>query len=227
MPFITNPKDAVTRICSGLARSLQQTGRSEYVLGLSGGIDSAAAAYLAVQAVGAERLLCLLMPCATSSRDSLTDADLVVANLGARSKVVDITEMLEAYESQVGELPAVRRGNLCSRLRMLTLFDHSHAQGLVLGTSNKTETLLGYGTLFGDAAWSVNPLGDLYKLDVRRLAEHLKVPSSIQKKIPTADLWEGQTDEEELGFSYEKMDRLLVKLVDEKKSRRELLAEGT
>jgi len=226
MPFLTNPERACETICAWLARALHDAGRREYVLGLSGGLDSALAAYLAVKAVGRERLLCLLLPYKTSSRESLADAELVVNALGVRSQLIQISDMADAYEAQAGTLPAVRRGNLCARLRMIALFDHSHASGLVLGTSNKTETLLGYGTLHGDAAWSVNPLGDLYKTDVRLLSDYLNVPESIRQKIPTADLWEGQTDEGELGFSYDELDRMLVKLIDEKKSRRDLLDAG-
>lgn len=226
MAFLTNPSRAARQISTWLARMLGDTGRREYVLGLSGGLDSAVAAYLAAKAIGAENLLCLVLPYKTSSRDSLADAERIVNALGARARTIPISDMAEAYEARVGALSTVRRGNLCARLRMIALFDHSHASGLVLGTSNKTETLLGYGTLFGDAAWSVNPLGDLYKTDVRLLAEHLGVPESIRQKVPTADLWEGQTDEAELGFPYEDMDRLLVGMIDEKKSRRALLAEG-
>ncbi|MDD5087613.1 MAG: NAD+ synthase [bacterium] len=226
MPFLTNPERGCAAISAWLSKTLRDTGRREYVLGLSGGLDSALAAYLAVKAVGAEHLLCLLLPYKTSSRESLADAQIVAQTLGVRSHVIQISDMAEAYEAQAGTLSPVRRGNLCARLRMTALFDSSHASGLVLGTSNKTETLLGYGTLYGDAACSVNPLGDLYKTDVRLLADYLNVPESIRRKIPTGDLWEGQTDEGELGFSYDELDKMLVKLIDKKKSRRELLEAG-
>ncbi len=226
MGFVTDAAGAVDTISRWLKAKLDETGRDEYVLGLSGGIDSALAAYLAVRAVGPERLFCVLMPYKTSSRESLSDSDLVLQALGVRHRTVEISGMAEAFETQVADLTPLRRGNLCARLRMITLFDQSHARGLVLGTSNKTETLLGYGTLFGDAAWSLNPLGDLYKTDVRLLSRYLGVPQAIQDKIPTADLWHGQTDESELGFSYEEIDRLLVKLIDEQQSRREILAAG-
>ena len=142
-------------------------------------------------------------------------------------RTVDITPMADAFEAQLAGLSPLRRGNLCARLRMVTLFDQSHARGLVLGTSNKTETLLGYGTLYGDAAWSLNPLGDLYKTDVRLLSKYVGVPESIQVKHPTADLWHGQTDEGELGHSYAEIDALLVKLIDERRPRAEILAGGT
>lgn len=226
MPFVTDAAQAAQQIRIWLKQRLQETGRSEYVLGLSGGVDSALAAYMAVDAVGPGSLYCVLLPYRTSSADSRHDAEQVVKELGVRSREVKITAMADAFESQVGDLSPVRRGNLCARLRMVTLFDQSHHQGLVLGTSNKTETLLGYGTLFGDAAWSLNPLGDLYKTDVRLLAKYYQVPQAIQDKIPSADLWEGQTDEGELGHSYAEIDALLVKMIDEKKSRAEILGDG-
>lgn len=226
MGFITNAAAAVETLTDWLAARLEASGREEYVLGLSGGIDSALAALLAVRAVGRDRLLCVLMPYKTSAVDSLADARALAEQLGVRHQIVDITPLAEAYERQITDVTPLRRGNLCARLRMLTLFDQSHACGLVLGTSNKTEILLGYGTLFGDAAWSVNPLGDLYKTDVRLLSQYLDAPAAIQRKIPTADLWRGQTDEADLGYSYADIDALLVKLIDEKKSRAELLAAG-
>jgi NAD+ synthase len=227
MPFVTDPQQAIRQIAAWLRQRLRTANRSEFVLGLSGGVDSALAAYLAVEAVGRDALLCVLLPYKTSSRESLDHAQEVIAALKVRSRTIDISGMADAFEQQVSDLSPVRRGNLCARLRMISLFDQSHGDGLVLGTSNKTETLLGYGTLFGDAAWSLNPLGDLYKSDVRLLSQHLKVPASIREKIPTADLWHGQTDEGELGFSYEEIDKLLVKLIDERKSRAALLAQGT
>jgi NAD+ synthase len=226
MGFVTDAAGATAKISEWLRTQLREANRSEYVLGLSGGIDSALAAYLAVEAAGKNALLCVLLPYHTSSPDSLADAHLVIKTLGVRHRVVEIGPMADDFEKQVSDLSAVRRGNLCARLRMVTLFDQSHASGLVLGTSNKTETLLGYGTLHGDAAWSVNPLGDLYKTDVRLLSKHLGLPDSIQKKIPTADLWQGQTDEGELGHLYDDIDKLLIKIVDEKKSRRRMLDEG-
>jgi NAD+ synthase len=226
MAFVTDAAAAVDKISTWLRDQLRSTGRQEYVLGLSGGIDSALAAYLAVNAVGKEAVECIFLPYRTSSVDSRTDALRVVDALGVNVQTVDISDMADAFELHAGQLSPLRRGNLCARLRMITLFDYSHARGLVLGTSNKTETLLGYGTLFGDAAWSLNPLGDLYKTDVRLLSKYLKIPQSIQDKIPTADLWHGQTDEGELGHSYAEIDRMLIKLIDEKKTRRQILDEG-
>ena len=227
MGFVRDAAAAAQKIREWLQRRLQETGRHEYILGLSGGIDSALAAYMAVDAVGKDRLFCVLLPYRTSSADSIHHAEHVVKELGVQSRMVNISGMADAFEEQVGKLSDVRRGNLCARLRMVTVFDQSHAKGLVLGTSNKTETLLGYGTLYGDAAWSLNPLGDLYKTDVRLLARYYKVPQAIQDKTPSADLWQGQTDEGELGHSYAEIDALLVKLIDEKKSRAQILADGT
>jgi NAD+ synthase len=226
MGFITDAADAANSISDWLREQLKATGRSEFVLGLSGGIDSALAAYLAYQAVGKDAIVCVFMPYRTSSPQSLADALSVVQALDLRYKTVEISGMVEAFEKQISDWNPLRRGNLCARLRMMTLYDQAHANGLVLGTSNKTETLLGYGTLHGDAAWSLNPLGDLYKTDVRLLARHLRIPAAIIEKVPTADLWAGQTDEGELGFLYPDLDRVLVNVVDEKKSRNEVLAEG-
>lgn len=226
MGFVSNPEQASSQICQWLRAQLSQSGCDRFVLGLSGGLDSALAAYLACKAVGPDAVLCVLLPSRTSSPQSLTDAKLVIEKLGFCHYIIDISGMAEAFEQQVPDITPLRRGNLCARLRMLSLFDQAHPRGLVLGTSNKTETLLGYGTLYGDAAWSLNPLGDLYKTDVRLIARHMGVPAPIVEKIPTADLWDGQTDEGELGFPYEDLDRVLVKLIDEKKSRRDVLAEG-
>lgn len=227
MAFVRDAAQATSQICNWLRAQLKQTGREEFVLGLSGGLDSALAAYLAREAVGRDALFCVLLPYRTTSPHSLADAHRLVTALKLRHRVAEISGMVEAFETQVTDLNPVRRGNLCARLRMMTLFDQAHARGLVLGTSNKTETLLGYGTLYGDAAWSLNPLGDLYKTDVRLLSRHIGVPASIIEKIPTADLWEGQTDEGELGFSYADLDGVLVKMIDERKSRREILSDGT
>lgn len=226
MGFVSDAASAADKICAWLSDQLASTGREEYILGLSGGIDSALAAYLAVKAVGPRAVECVYLPYRTSSPDSRRDALRVIDALGVNVRTVDITAMAEAFEEQVGALTPLRRGNVCARLRMITLFDQSHARGLVLGTSNKTETLLGYGTLFGDAAWSINPLGDLYKTDVRLLSRYLGVPQSIQDKTPTADLWEGQTDEGELGHSYAEIDRLLVQIVDEHKTRAQVLTSA-
>jgi NAD+ synthase len=217
---------------------LRQAGFERAVLGLSGGIDSALVASLVAEAIGPERLLCVLMPYRTSSPASRGDAETVVARLGCASTVVDISPMVDGYfgtlEGGPGaagpdglEASALRRGNLAARMRMAVLYDRSVAWGgLVVGTGNKTETLIGYTTLFGDAACAFDPIGDLYKSQVRQLAVDIGVPDEIVTKAPSADLWPGQTDETEGGFSYPVLDRLLFWMVDRRRSRDELLAMG-
>jgi NAD+ synthase len=197
------------------------------VLGLSGGVDSAVTAYLAAEALGRENLLGVMMPYRTSSPRSRADAELVVQRLGIRSEVVDISPMVDAYVEKAAGADQLRRGNVMARSRMIVLYDiSSREKALVLGTSNKTEILLGYGTLFGDTACALNPLGDLYKTQVWQLARALGVPDEIVSKKPSADLWEGQTDEGELGLAYLEVDRLLYGMVDERRSNRELVAAG-
>ena len=194
---------------------IYKVGMKRAVLGLSGGIDSALVAFLAAKALGPENVFCVLMPYKTSSRDSITDAKLVVDQLKTGSTTVDISSMVDAYLEKFPEASPLRRGNVMARCRMITLYDLSMAHGaLVLGTSNKTELLLGYGTIFGDLASAINPIGDLYKTEVRALSRHMGVPDSIIKKLPSADLWEGQSDEDDLGFTYEEVDKMLIDLVD-------------
>ncbi len=203
---------------------VRKTGLSRVVLGLSGGIDSAVVAVLAHKAFG-DDLLCVKMPSHYSSQSSLDDADELVAAFGMRAVTRDISPLLRAYEHE--EMDNLRKGNFSARMRMATLFDVSAAEGaLVLGTSNKSELMLGYGTLYGDLASAINPIGDLYKSEVFELARYLGVPASIIDKPPSADLWAGQSDEEELGYSYAVLDAALRAYVEERKSREELLASG-
>jgi NAD+ synthase len=198
---------------------LEQTGFEHLVVGVSGGVDSAATAALAVRAAGPENVLAVLMPFRTSDPSSEVDARLLVDGLGCDMQRVDITTMAEPMLTLIGngEEPAtrVRRGNVLARLRMIVLYDRSAAfDGLVCGTSNKTEALLGYGTLHGDMAAAIQPIGDLYKSQLRVVAGELGVPAQIVAKPPSADLWPGQTDEGELGATYEDLDRILYALVD-------------
>jgi NAD+ synthase len=193
------------------------------VLGLSGGVDSTVTAYLAVAALGRDNVRAVLMPYKTSSRESLSDAQRVVDTLGMPSETVDITPMVDPCLGAMRVDDRLRAGNIMARERMIVLYDISaRDRGLVLGTSNKTEFMLGYGTLFGDMASAINPLGDLYKTQVWQLAAALGVPAEIVGKKPTADLWSGQTDEGELGFSYSEVDRLLFAMIDERRSEKEL-----
>ena len=198
---------------------LEQTGFERLVVGVSGGVDSAATAALAVRAAGPENVLAVLMPFRDSDPASETDARLLVEGLGCDMQRVDITPMAEPMLTLIGDgdEPAirVRRGNVLARLRMIVLYDRSAAfDGLVCGTSNKTEALLGYGTLHGDMAAAIQPIGDLYKSQLRAVAGELGVPAQIIAKPPSADLWPGQTDEGELGATYDDLDRILYALVD-------------
>jgi NAD+ synthase len=206
---------------------LRQAGFERAVLGLSGGIDSALVAYLTADAIRSERLMCVLMPYRTSSPASRGDAESVVAALGCASRLVDITPMVDGYFAASPDAEDVRRGNFMARMRMATLYDISAEWGgLVVGTGNKTETLIGYTTIFGDSACAFNPIGDLYKSQVRQLAADIGVPDQIIRKAPSADLWPDQTDEAEGGFTYPQLDRLLFWRVDKRRTTDELVGLG-
>jgi NAD+ synthase len=220
--------DVARRIIGEFVRGqLRQAGFDRAVLGLSGGIDSALVAYLTAEAIGADRLLCVLMPYRTSSPASRADAEEVARRLGAPSELVDITPMVDAFFDVDPEASALRRGNFMARQRMAVLYDRSVTWGgLVVGTGNKTESLIGYTTVFGDNACAFNPIGDLYKSQVRQLAAAIGVPEAIIRKAPSADLWPGQTDEAEGGFDYPTLDRLLFWRIDKRRSIDELVELG-
>lgn len=210
-----------------LREEAKKVGFTKVVLGLSGGIDSALVAFLAAKAFGPENVLGIMMPYKTSSKESVEHAKLVVEKTGIRSKLIEITPMVDPYFELNSNISSLRKGNKMARERMSILFDHSALEGaLVLGTSNKTEILLGYSTQFGDSACAINPIGDLYKRQVWDLSEHLGVPSEIIDKKPSADLWEGQTDEQDLGYSYKMADEILYRLVEERKTLDEIVKEG-
>ena len=217
-----------TRILTGFIRdSITKAGMSRAVIGLSGGIDSAVSAYLCAQALGADKVLAVRMPYKTSSENSLDDAELVIEDLGLPHLTLPITAMVDPLIDRFPDMSNLRRGNIMARARMITLYDQSMAWGgLVMGTSNKTEFLLGYSTIYGDSGVALHPIADLYKYQVRQLARHLQVPDSIIDKPPSADLWVGQTDEDELGFSYDAADQALFLLVDERYTVDEVAAEG-
>jgi len=210
-----------------LRDEIRKVGIEHAVLGLSGGIDSALACYLVAQAIGAHNVYAVRMPYRTSSPDSLDHAQLIIDTLGLHSETVDITDMVDPLIARTPDITPLRKGNLMARARMIVLYDRSAAhQALVVGTSNKTELLLGYGTLFGDMASALNPIGDLYKTQVRQLAQALEVPRPIVDKPPSADLWIGQTDEDEMGLTYADVDQLLYLLVDERYSPEEAIEAG-
>jgi len=218
---------AADRLTKFIKEIVQNAGYSKVVLGVSGGVDSSLSAFLSSRALGAENVLCLRMPYRTSSAESLEHAKLVIDTLGVASETIDISSAVDAILENYPDAGAVRKGNIMARVRMINVYDQSAAfPGLVVGTGNKTESLLGYSTLHGDGAFDFNPLADLYKAQVRQLARELGVPEVIINKAPSADLWAGQTDEDELGFSYEDMDKLLYLLLEEKYTPQECVAQG-
>jgi len=203
--------DLAREILVGFIKSeITRVGITRAVIGLSGGIDSALACVLAAEALGPENILAVRMPYKASSKDSLEHAQLLIDQLGVQSKTIEITDIVEPIFQLDPEITNKRKGNVMARARMVVLYDQSEAfKGLVIGTSNKTEILLGYSTLYGDSASALNPIGDLYKTQVRQLSHALNVPIPIIDKPPSADLWVGQTDETELGFTYADVDKLL------------------
>mgnify|MGYP000910672497 FL=1 len=222
-----NLKEVHSELVEFLRESFKKAGFSKAVLGLSGGIDSALVAYLLRDALGKENVLAIMMPYKSSNPDSLNHAKLVVEDLGINSKTIEITDMIDAYFKNEKEATSLRMGNKMARERMSILFDYSSKENaLVVGTSNKTEIYLGYSTQFGDAACALNPIGDLYKTNIWDLSRYLKIPNELIEKKPSADLWEGQTDEQEMGLTYKEADQVLYRMLEENKKVEEVLAEG-
>ena len=211
---------AVRRVFAEFIRNeLEQTGFKKVIIGLSGGLDSSLACALVVEALGAENVVGIRMPYTTSSPESMEHAHLIIQSTGIRSLTIPIEDMVDPLIRMFPEMNSLRKGNIMARMRMIVLFDQSAANdALVVGTGNKTEILLGYSTLYGDAACAFNPIGDLYKTQVRLLAKEMGIPDVILAKPPSADLWVGQTDEAELGFKYAEVDQLLYLLVDKHKT---------
>ncbi len=218
----------VRKILTGFIRSeITRAGYSRAVINLSGGIDSAVSFALAVEALGSQNVLAICLPYRTSSVDSLDHARVLIDQFGCPSITIPITEMVDPLIELAPEMSELRKGNIMARTRMIVAYDQSEAfKGLVVGTGNKTEILLGYTTLYGDSACALNPIGDLYKTQVRQLARALDIPEFILLKPPSADLWTGQTDEGELGFTYEEVDKLLYLLVDQRYRPEECVETG-
>lgn len=221
--------DLATRVLRAfIADAVATTGASGVVVGLSGGVDSALATALAVPALGPERVHAVFLPHSSSNSASKADAGAVATSLGVELRAIDITPVVDPYfETEEAEADRVRRGNFMARARMAILFDQAKKhRALVLGTSNKSEILLGYSTIFGDNASSINPLGDLYKTQVWQLARDLGLPEALVEKPPSADLWPGQTDEGELGFSYALADEILYLMFDRGLSPEQVVERG-
>ena len=222
-----NLKEVHNELVEFLRESFKKAGFSKAVLGLSGGIDSALVAYLLRDALGKENVLAIMMPYKSSNPDSLNHAKLVIEDLGINSKTIEITDMIDAYFKNEKEATSLRMGNKMARERMSILYDYSSKENaLVVGTSNKTEIYLGYSTQFGDSACALNPIGDLYKTNIWDLSRYLKIPNELIEKKPSADLWEGQTDEQEMGLTYKEADQVLYRMLEENKKVEEVLAEG-
>jgi NAD+ synthase len=228
MPDLAIHTDLARQILTGFIHTeITRSGFSRAVLGLSGGLDSALSCFLAAEALGPKNVLAVRMPYKTSSDDSLEHAQEVIDQLGVQSLTVPITDMVDPLFELFPDANQMRRGNAMARARMIVLYDQSEAfKGLVVGTGNKTEILLGYTTVYGDSANALNPIGDLYKTQVRQLSRAIGVPSGIVDKAPSADLWKGQTDEDELGFTYAEVDRLLYLLVDQRYSAEDCVEAG-
>ena len=228
MNNLTINTDLATKILTGFIKTeLNRVGFNKALMGLSGGIDSALSLYLSARALGPENVLAVRMPYKTSSPDTLSDAQAMIDDLGVQSMTIEITDMVDPLINHYDDMNKLRAGNIMARMRMIVLYDQSAAfNGLVMGTSNKTEMLLGYSTIYGDSAAAIQPIGDLYKTQVRQLAKALGVPKRVIQKAPSADLWQGQTDEGELGFTYEDVDQLLYLLVDQRYRPENCVEEG-
>ena len=222
-----NLKEVHNELVEFLRENFKKAGFSKAVLGLSGGIDSALVAYLLRDALGKENVLAIMMPYKSSNPDSLNHAKLVVEDLKINAKTIEITDMIDAYFKNEKDASSLRMGNKMARERMSILFDYSSKENaLVIGTSNKTEIYLGYSTQFGDSACALNPIGNLYKTNIWDLSRYLKIPNELIEKKPSADLWEGQTDEQEMGLTYKEADQVLYRMLEENKTVEEILAEG-
>lgn len=197
------------------------------VIGLSGGLDSALVAFLSVEALGNENVINILLPYKLSAPESLEHAMLIKDILKTPYEIVDISDIADEYIERTPDMDRIRVGNLLSRIRMSILFDKARANdALVMGTSNKSEIMLGYTTWYGDMASGLYPIGDLYKTQIFELSKFMELPEPIISKAPSADLWPGQTDEGELGDTYISLDSILSLYIDERKTPEEIIKMG-
>ncbi|CZE47256.1 NAD+ synthase [Campylobacter geochelonis] len=197
-----------------LRKNLEETGKQNFIIGISGGLDSAIVSALCAE-VSIKNTFGLIMPTKTSNKDGLDDAIRHCENFGIIHKLIDIEPMLWAYEKNIGMLSNLRRGNLAARMRMCVLYDtSSYMEAVVVGTSNLSERMLGYGTIYGDLACAFNPIGEIFKSELFEFGKYLGIDEKILKKPPSADLWEGQSDEKDLGYTYKELDKVLRDIYD-------------
>jgi len=224
--IVMNNKQTKNKLVKFIQHELKKTKAQKLVVGLSGGLDSAVVAVLCLHAVGAENLKCVLMPSQNSSASSIEDAKQLCCKFDIGYEIVHIGQVVSSYFLDKSPTP-LQIGNFTARVRMAILYDISSSiDGVVVGTSNRSEILLGYGTIYGDTACAFNPIGNIYKSSLYKFGTYLQITENILTKKPSADLWSGQTDEQELGFSYEKIDEVLKKLVDDGIDRSQLLEKG-
>jgi NAD+ synthase len=225
--FSIKPKAITEKLINFISNTTCAKGFDKVVLGLSGGLDSTVVAYLSEKALGKNGLICVIMPYGRLSGRPMNDAKKIARELKIKPKCIDISAMVDDYFRKMPTTDNIRRGNKMARERMSILYDLSQKyNALVIGTSNKTEILLGYGTVHGDCACAINPLGGLYKTQLRELAGYLGIPDFILAKPPSAGLWQGQSDEAEIGYAYSDIDRLLYFMVDRKYNEEKLIRQG-
>lgn len=222
-----NSKKVEQKLVRFIRNQTRNAGFRRVVVGLSGGLDSSLVVYLCCRALGKDNVFAIVLPYKTTPGVSINYAKLIARRYQVKRRLIDISEQIDAYFKNFPEADRIRRGNKMARERMSILYDQSKdLDALVAGTSNKTEIILGYGTIYGDIACAFNPLGGLYKTQLRQLAKDIGIPAQIIKQTATAGLWPGQSDEGELGFSYAKVDRLLYYLVDKKYSDKKMRGLG-
>ncbi len=225
--FRINKRIVTKKLIKFISDTTASKGFKKVILGLSGGIDSTVVAYLSRAALGKENVTAVLMPYGKLSNEASQHAVKIAKILNIKTERVDISHMIDAYFKKTKTPDKTRRGNKMARERMSILYDLSEKyNSLVIGTSNRTEILLGYGTIHGDCACAINPIGNLYKTQLKDVAKYLDVSSYVLNKPPSANLWHGQTDEDELGYTYEEIDRLLFFMLDKRLTSNELAQKG-